>query len=148
MDIHAVKKMYAANLLKETAAALSVGKEWLALQESKDMRLSGMSVRKAVTAALADDWSDLTEKEELNPWMMAKLKNSVFQARQEADQRKSSVQQVLQGCTDFFEADHRASARAGRVTLSYECPRCHRFPLEDYIWCVSSRHGDGSKSKN
>ena len=26
----------------------------------------------------------------------------------------------------------------GGVTLSYVCPHCHRFPLEDHIWCVSS----------
>ena len=29
----------------------------------------------------------------------------------------------------------------GGVTLSYVCPHCHRYPLEDYIWWVSSGHG-------
>ena len=35
----------------------------------------------------------------------------------------------------------------GGVTLSYVCPLCHRYPLEDYIWCVSTGHGDSSKKK-
>ena len=30
----------------------------------------------------------------------------------------------------------------GGVTLSYVC-----FPLDDYIWWVSSRHGDGNNRK-
>ena len=29
----------------------------------------------------------------------------------------------------------------GGVTLPYVCPHCHRFPLEDYIWWISSGHG-------
>ena len=39
--------------------------------------------------------------------------------------------------------DHRASPRAGRVTLSYVCPHCHRHPLEDYLWWVPTKHGGG-----
>ena len=38
---------------------------------------------------------------ELNPWMTAKLKESFSNARQEDDQRKNIVQQVLQKSTDF-----------------------------------------------
>ena len=32
----------------------------------------------------------------------------------------------------------------GIVTLSYVCPHCSCFPLGDYIWWVSTGHGDGS----
>ena len=35
----------------------------------------------------------------------------------------------------------------GGVTLSYVCPHCHRYPLEDHIWSVSTKHGDGNKKK-
>ena len=35
----------------------------------------------------------------------------------------------------------------GGVTLSYVCPHCNRFPLEDYIWWVSTGHGDGNNRK-
>ena len=44
----------------------------------------------------------------------------------------------------LLEADRRASQRTGEgVTLPYVCPHCHRFPLEDYIWWVSSGHAIG-----
>ena len=31
--------------------------------------------------------------------------------------------------------------------MSYACPHCHLYPLEDYIWWVPSRHGDVNKKK-
>ena len=57
---------------------------------------------------------------------------------QQDDQRKGIVQQ---------STDHRSRIIApvgGQrgVTQSYVCPHCHRFPIEDYVWWVSTRHGE------
>ena len=57
--------------------------------------------RSAIKAGRADDGSELMNSDELNPWMMAKLKESYYQAKQDDDQRKSSVQQMMQKSTDF-----------------------------------------------
>ena len=35
----------------------------------------------------------------------------------------------------------------GGVILSYVCPHCDCFPLDDYIWWVSAGHGDGNNRK-
>ena len=35
----------------------------------------------------------------------------------------------------------------GGVTLSYVCPHCNSFPLEGYIWWVSTGLGDGNHRK-
>ena len=40
----------------------------------------------------------------------------------------------------LLEADHCAKWCGGRITLSYVCLHCHRFPIEDYIWWLSTRH--------
>ena len=48
----------------------------------------------------------------------------------------------------LHEANHHASPRAGRVTLSYVCPHCHRFLLEDHIRWVSAEHSDSGEKKN
>ena len=72
--------------------------------------------------------------EELNPWVMAKLKDSY-------SQRKSIVQQVLQRSTDVLRRIMAPVEVQGGVTLSYVCPRCHRFPIEDHICRVSTEHG-------
>ena len=59
-------------------------------------------VLRVVKAALVDDWSELMRNEELNPWMMAKVKESYNQARQEDDQRQSTVKTVMQKSTGFL----------------------------------------------
>ena len=61
------------------------------------------------------------KSDELNPWMMAKLKGSCYRAKQGDDHHKSIVQQVLQKSTDFLEGQ-------GGIRLSYVCPHCHRTP--------------------
>ena len=71
-------------------------------QQNKNMQLAGMMVRRAIRAGRSDNWSELMKSDELNPWMMAKLQESYHQARQEDDQRKSIVQQVMQKSTDFL----------------------------------------------
>ena len=60
---------------------------------------------------------------------------------QEDDQRKSIVQQILQKSTDFLRRIIAPVGGQGGVTLSCACSHCHRFPIEDDIWWVSTRHG-------
>ena len=55
------------------------------------------------------------------------------------EKRKSFVQLILHTSTDVGESLCQKGERG--VTLSYVCPHCLRFPLEDYIWRVSSGHG-------
>ena len=77
MEIHAAKKIYAKNLLKEAAEAIGLGKEWLEVSpykeelplclERRNMQLPDMLVRKAVKAGRAGDWSVLVKSDELSP---------------------------------------------------------------------------------
>ena len=62
------------------------------------------------------------------------LKESYFQARQEDEQRKSIVQQVVPRSADFLRRIIVPVQVQGGVTLSYACLHCHGFPLQDYIW--------------
>ena len=50
------------------------------------------------------------------------------------------------GLSSIANRDSSEKARTswrgmGGVTLSYVCPHCNCFPLEDYIWWVSMGHG-------
>ena len=47
----------------------------------------------------------------------------------------------LRKSTDFLRRIIVPVEGQGGVTLSYVCPHCHRFPLEDHIWWFSSGHG-------
>ena len=84
-----------------------------------------------------NDWSDLMRSEELDPWMMEKLWESYYQARQENDPRKSIAQKVMKKSTDFLR-------RIIAQLKDRVCPHCHRCPREDHIWWVSMRHGRNS----
>ena len=64
-------------------------------------------------------------------------------------ERKSIAQQIL-------AEEHGLSLRRiivpvggqGGVTVSYVCPHCHRYPLDDPVWWVSSGHGSSSKKRS
>ena len=71
--------------------------------QERNSQLPVVTVRKAVNAGWADDWSELMKSEEVNPWVMTKLRKSYYQAGQEDDQRKGIVQKVMQKSTDLLE---------------------------------------------
>ena len=39
----------------------------------------------------------------------------------------------------LFAADYAPVGGQGGVTMSFLCPNCNSFLLEDYVWCVSGR---------
>ena len=39
--------------------------------------------------------------------------------------------------TDYLRRVIAPTGVQGRVTMSYLCPHCHSFPMEDYVWWVS-----------
>ena len=113
-------------------------KEELALlRESMNLPMPGRVVRQAVGAGRAEDWSELMDSDELSHWMMAKLKESCYQAKQDDDQRKIIVQHIMQKGTDFL----RRIIVPVVGQLSHVRGHCHRFPLEDYTRWVSKGTG-------
>ena len=53
----------------------------------------------------------------------------------------------LKKSTDFLRWIIAPVDGMGGVTLWYVCPHCNSFPLEDYIWWVTTGHGDGNNRK-
>ena len=118
-EFHATKKIFAKNLLKEAVACgeseqrgakcRHAKNNKLCCKESKNMQLPGMMVRRAIKAGWADDWSELVKSEELQPWMMAKLKESHHQARRGGrlvQEHRAAGHVEEHG---LLEADHRTS---------------------------------------
>ena len=63
----------------------------------------------------------------------AKVRECFNEVEQEDEDRQSIVQDILRKIVSV--------EGQGGVTSSCACPRCHRFPLENYIWWVSVGHG-------
>ena len=76
------------------------------------------------------------------------MKECYNEVAQEDDDRQGIVQYILRKNTDFLKRIIVPVEGQGGVgsLLSCVCPHCHRFPLEDFIWCVSS--GRGKKQCN
>ena len=50
------------------------------------------------------------------------------------DGRQRFAQLILQKSNDFSRRIIAPVRGLGGSSLSYVCPHCHRYPLEDYIW--------------
>ena len=61
--------------------------------------------------------------------------------------RLGIAQEILRKSKDFLRRIIAPVDGMGGVTLSYVCPNCNCFPLDDYIWWVSTGHGDGNNRK-
>ena len=91
-----------------------------------------------------NDWLELVKSKDFHAWTSVKVQECNHEVRQQDDQRKSMVQQILQKSADFRRRIIApvGGQGGGGVTLSYVCPYvCHRFPTGDHIWWVSTRHG-------
>ena len=61
--------------------------------------------------------------------------------------RLGIVWEIHRKSTDFLRLIIAPVGGREGVTLSYICPHCNSFTLEDYIWRVSIGHGDGNNRK-
>ena len=85
--------------------------------------------------------------DKLNAWSSANLRECCSDVEQEDEERKSIVQLILQKSADFLRRIIVPVEGQGGVILSHVCPHCHRCPLGDYLWWVSSGHGDVHRKK-
>ena len=76
-----------------------------------------------------------------------KVKESSEKIASEDIGRLSIAQDILRKSTNFLRRIIAPASGVGGVTLSCVCPHCNCFPLEGYIWWVSSEHSDGNNRK-
>ena len=101
IEIHAAKKIYAKNLLHDVAEAMSLGKEWLNETPHKNSWLC--CGRPGTCHCQESDYGGSG-------------------AKQDDDQLKSIVQQIMLKSTDFLRRITVPVEGQGGVTLSYENP--------------------------
>ena len=73
-------------------------------------------------------------------WAFDRIKEPSELGAQDEAEKMSIVQEVILRSTVFFLRRTIAPVGGqGGVTMSYLCPNCNSFPLEDYVWWVSGR---------
>ena len=112
-----------------------------------DMGCSAQIIRKRYIAIRDDIWEEFRkgcrEKEKSSEWTPEKIREGCEKVAKDEIGRLGIVQKILGKSTDFLR--RIIAPVGGGVTLSHICPHCNSFPLEEYIWWVSTGHGDGNK---
>ena len=108
-------------------------------------------MRRAYTAKKLGNWESFKEecgKEgQLCEWTIERLQEACDKVAMDDIGRLSTAQEISRKSTDFLRRSIAPAGGMGGVILSYVCPHCRCFPLDDYILWVSTGHGDGNNSK-
>ena len=67
-------------------------------------------------------------------WAFDRIKEAFEKVAQDEIEKVSIVQEIMLGSTDYLRRILARVGGQGGVTMSYLCPHCNSFPLEDYVW--------------
>ena len=104
--------------------------------------------RRAGTDCNWESFKEQCRKEgKLCEWTKERLQEAYDKVALEDVGRLCIAQDMLRRSTDFLRRIVAPVGEMGGVTLSYVCPHCSCFLLDDYTWWVPSGHRDGIKRK-
>ena len=87
-------------------------------------------------------------KGKLCEWTFERLQEACDKVAMEDIGRSSVALEIFfKKNTDFLTRIIAPMLGMGGVTLSSVCPHCSCFPLDDFVWWVSTGHGDGHTRK-
>ena len=78
-------------------------------------------------------------------WAFDRIKEAFELVAQDDTENTSIVQQTMLRSTDELRRIIAPVGEQGGVTMSYLCPNCNSFLLEDYVWWVSMEERQQSK---
>ena len=70
-------------------------------------------------------------------WAFDRIKEAFEKMAQDEGEKVNIVQEFILGSTDYLRRIIAPVGGQGGVTVSYLCPHCNSFPMEDYVWWVS-----------
>ena len=72
-------------------------------------------------------------------WAFDRIKEAFDLVAKDEAEKMSIVQEIMFKSTDCLRRIIAPVGGQGGVAMSYLCPNCNSFPLEDYVWWVSGR---------
>ena len=66
-----------------------------------------------------------------------RIKEPFEKVAKEEARKLSTVQEIMIRSTDYLRRIIAPTGEQGGVTMSYLCPHCCSFQMEDYVWWVS-----------
>ena len=86
-----------------------------------------------------EECEDIFRKMKASEWAFDRSKEAFEKVAQDEAEKVSIVQAIMLESTDYLRRNIAPLGGQGGVTMSYLCPHCNSFPLEDYVWWVSGR---------
>ena len=71
-------------------------------------------------------------------WAFDRIKEAFDLVAKDEVENMSIVQEIMLKSTDYLRRTIAPVGGQGGVTMSYLCPNCNSFPLEDYVWWVTA----------
>ena len=100
-------------------------------------------MKKGFTALKGGDWEEYknTFRKEVKAteWAFDRIKEAIEQVAQDEARKMSIVQEIMFKSTDYLRRIVAPVGGQGGGTMSYLCPQCNSFLMEDYIWWVPGR---------
>ena len=81
--------------------------------------------------------SGLEKKMKASEWAFDRVEEAFEKVAQDEAEKVSIVQKIMLRSTDYLRRIIAPVGGQGGVTMSYLCPHCNSFPLEDYVRWVS-----------
>ena len=72
-------------------------------------------------------------------WAFDRIKEAFDLVAKDEVGKMSIVQEIMLRNMDYLRRIIAPVGGQGGVTMSYLCPNCNSFPMEDYVWWVSER---------
>ena len=91
--------------------------------------------------------SYIAMRDDNSEWTLERIREAYEKVARDEVGRMGIVQEILRKRTDFLRRIIAPVDGMRGVTLSYICPHCNNFPVEDCTWRVSTGHGDGNNRK-
>ena len=73
-------------------------------------------------------------------WAFDRIREAFDLVAKDEVEKMSSLQEIMLKSTDYLRRILAPVGGQGGVTMSYLCPNCNRFPLEDNVWWVSGEN--------
>ena len=70
-------------------------------------------------------------------WASERTKEAFEKVAKDEARKLSIIQENMIRSTDYLRHIIAPVGGQGGVTMSYLCPHCNSFPIEDYVWWVS-----------
>ena len=111
------------------------------VQRCHDTDCNESRMKKGFTAFKIETRKEYKEtfrkKMKASEWAFDRMKEAIDSAAQDEARKVSVVQEIMFKSTDYLRRIIATVGGQGGVTMSYLCPNCNSFPLEDCVWWVS-----------